>query len=116
MPNTKSLICLLCLAFITPAFADSTAPTPAMDTIGGKPQMNSNQMYSMMMSRFKQSDKDNNGAISKAEATNMPMLEMHFDEVDTNHDGQVTLDEMQAAFQRQMGKQAHSQQNGATTQ
>lgn len=116
MPKTKSLICLLSLAFITPAFADSTSTAPAMDSIGGKPQMNSNQMYSMMMSRFKQSDKDNNSAISKAEASNMPMLQMHFDEVDTNHDGQVTLEEMQAAFQRQMDKQAHAQQNGAATQ
>lgn len=114
MHPTKTLICLLGLALTAPAFADST--TPPMDSIGARPQMNSSQMYSMMMSRFNASDKDHNGAISKAEASNMPMLEMHFDEVDTSHDGQVTKAEMQAAFQQQMGKQAHTPQNGAMTQ
>lgn len=108
MHPTKSIICFLGMALATPVFADSSAP--AMDSIGARPQMNSNQMYGMMMSRFKASDKDNNGAISRAEAANMPMLEMHFDEVDTNHDGQVTLAEMQAAFQQQMGKQARTPQ------
>ncbi|MDR3391920.1 MAG: EF-hand domain-containing protein [Sulfuriferula sp.] len=108
MHSPKTLVCILGLALAAPAFADSTGQN--LDSIGGRQQMSSNQMYSMMMSRFQQSDKDHNGAISKAEASNMPMLEMHFDEVDTNHDGQVTIAEMQAAFQQQMGKQASGSQ------
>lgn len=114
MHITKTLACIAGLALTAPAFAGSA--TPPMDNLGGRPQMNSSQMYTMMMSRFKQSDKDNNGAISKVEAANMPMLEMHFDEVDANHDGQVSAAEMQAAFQQQMGKQARGPQNGVKSQ
>lgn len=106
----KTVACLAGLAVTASAFAGTA--TPPMDNLGGRPQMSSSQMYGMMMSRFEQSDKDHNGAISRAEAANMPMLEMHFDEVDANHDGQVTAAEMQAAFQQQMGKQARGPQNG----
>lgn len=101
MHKTKTLISLLGLTLASAAFADTTQP--GMDDMGAKPQqMTGGQMHNMMMSRFKQSDTDHSGAISKTEAANMPMLEQHFDQVDTNHDSQVSMAEMQAAFQQQM--------------
>ena len=44
---------------------------------------------------FSAADSDSDGRLSKAEAEKgMPMLSRHFDEIDVNHDGYVTLDEM----------------------
>lgn len=48
---------------------------------------------------WKKLDRDGNGAISKAEAAGRPRLEKHFDQLDANHDGQVSQDEMKAAHE-----------------
>jgi hypothetical protein len=51
--------------------------------------------------RFKKADANGDGALSRAEAEKgMPRLARHFDELDANHDGQVTPDELQAALQK----------------
>jgi EF hand len=48
--------------------------------------------------RVKAADADNDGAISKAEAEKfMPGLAPHFDAVDTDKDGKVTVAELDAA-------------------
>lgn len=48
--------------------------------------------------RFKKADADGNGILSRAEAeTGMPRLVRHFDTIDANRDGQVTMDEIRAA-------------------
>ena len=48
--------------------------------------------------RFKRADADGNGMISRAEADKaMPRLARHFDRIDVNKDGQITLEEMAAA-------------------
>lgn len=46
--------------------------------------------------RFRQADKDGNGMLSREEAKALPHLEKHFDEIDTNKDGQISKDEMRA--------------------
>lgn len=48
--------------------------------------------------RFKKADADANGVLSRAEAEKgMPRLVRHFDTIDANRDGQVTMDEIRAA-------------------
>ncbi len=39
-------------------------------------------------------DKDKNGMLSREEAKALPNLSAHFDEIDANHDGQLTLKEI----------------------
>jgi Ca2+-binding EF-hand superfamily protein len=46
---------------------------------------------------FKKLDTDGDGRISRAEAQAAPRLAEHFDEIDTNKDGFITMDEMKAA-------------------
>lgn len=51
-----------------------------------------------MEGRFKKADADGSGGLSRAEAEKaMPMVARHFDEIDANKDGQVTLEEIEAA-------------------
>lgn len=58
--------------------------------------------------RFKEADKDGDGALSKAEAetAKMPGIAARFDKADANRDGKVTKDEMQGARKRMHDQQA----------
>lgn len=56
--------------------------------------------------RFQSADKDSDGSISREEAwESMPQLARHFDQVDTNNDGIITEDEMEAAQARALERQ-----------
>lgn len=59
-----------------------------------------------MEARFKEADKDGDGALSRAEAETMMLAKVgaHFDRADANKDGKVTLEEMQSARQAMRGK------------
>ena len=53
------------------------------------------------MARLKAADANGDGMISRDEASkSLPMIARHFDEIDTNHDGQVTSEELQAFHQK----------------
>ena len=48
--------------------------------------------------RLRQADSDGNGALSRTEAEQgMPAISRHFDAIDTNGDGQITREELEAA-------------------
>ena len=49
-----------------------------------------------MLERLKAADTNADGFISKAEAAALPRLADHFDQIDANHDGQVSFDELHA--------------------
>lgn len=51
--------------------------------------------------RWQAADQDGDGALSREEATGMPRLLEHFDEVDANKDGKVERAEMHEFRQRQ---------------
>jgi Ca2+-binding EF-hand superfamily protein len=68
----------------TPAFADDDA-TKA-------------KVAKQIDKLFARLDNDNDGKISKSEASKGPRLSKHFDAIDTNHDGFVTRAELAAAF------------------
>lgn len=78
----------------------------AMEGAGTQPvTAQSSQMYNMMMSRFKQADIDKSNTLSRKEAEKMPMLAQHFDEIDRSHDGQISLEELQAEYFQRMQQQ-----------
>lgn len=58
----------------------------------------------MRVAHWKRIDTDGDGKISLAEAqANAPRLAAHFDQVDANHDGFITPDELRAAFHAMHG-------------
>jgi hypothetical protein len=61
------------------------------------PQKCRAEMRSRFEQRFKQADADGSGGLSRAEAKRLPTIAKHFDEIDANKDGQVTLEEIDAA-------------------
>jgi Ca2+-binding EF-hand superfamily protein len=59
----------------------------------------------MRSAHWKRIDADGDGKVSLAEAqANAPRLAKHFEQLDANHDGFVTPDEMKAAFRHHHGK------------
>ena len=63
-------------------------------------------MHMRLQERFLRSDKDNDGSISREEAfETMPQIARHFSQVDLNHDGVITLNELEAAQARAVGHQ-----------
>ena len=54
--------------------------------------------------RLKQADIDGNGMLSREEAKALPMISKHFDEIDADHDGQVTAEELRAFHQKRQAE------------
>ena len=54
--------------------------------------------------RLKQADIDGNGMLSREEAKALPMISKHFDEIDANHDGQITTEELRAFHKARAGE------------
>ncbi len=53
--------------------------------------------------RFHHADKDKNGKLSRKEAyAEFPRMPEHFDEIDTNKDGYITLKEVHVAMERRV--------------
>jgi hypothetical protein len=60
--------------------------------------------------RFLAIDKDNDGSIDRQEATeSLPQVARHFNSVDTNQDGVITLDELVAAQSRSLEHRRESE-------
>lgn len=55
--------------------------------------------------RLTAADKDKNGKLSKEESKEIPMLYKNFDAIDTNHDGQLTGQEIAAFLRAQLDAQ-----------
>ncbi len=54
-------------------------------------------MHQRLQERFNQTDKDNDGSISREEAADlMPQVARHFNSIDLNNDNEITLDELEA--------------------
>jgi hypothetical protein len=59
------------------------------------------KMRERMQEWMQQADVDHDNSISRAEAEeSMPGVARHFDQIDTNHDGVITLDEIKAAQEK----------------
>ena len=60
--------------------------------------------HGAMIERIKAADTDGNGLISREEAKALPMIAKHFDEIDANHDNQLSPEELRA-FHEKMAAQ-----------
>ena len=61
---------------------------------------------SRMEAHFKAADKDNDGSLTREEATAMPRVAKNFDAIDADKSGTVTLVEIQASMKK-MAKETH---------
>jgi Ca2+-binding protein (EF-Hand superfamily) len=59
------------------------------------------------MERLKAADKNADGMLSRDEAASLPRISQHFDEIDANHDGFITFEELHA-----FGKAHHARHGG----
>lgn len=90
------------------AIAQSTPPAPA----GAAPSANAAAAPADKMARphhrhghhMAQLDKDKDGAISRAEAASHPLLSKGFDTADTNKDGKLSKEELQATHEAMRGR------------
>ena len=95
----KYVLSLTAAALASVAFLAVAAP----DGAGG-------HRHGAMVERLKQADTDGNGLISRDEAKALPRLAKHFDEIDANHDGQLSSDEMRAYHQAMHAKHGQERQ------
>jgi hypothetical protein len=100
MQNIPSLFTL---AFILSAGSAFAADAP----VGG----NGNSGLTHMNERFSAADVNHDGGLDREEAKAMPLLSLYFDEVDTDHDGKVTLKEYFDAMPLLHGKHPVQQQD-----
>lgn len=59
------------------------------------------------MERLKAADKNADGMLSRDEAASLPRISKHFDEIDANHDGFVTFEELRAFGASHRGHRGH---------
>ena len=68
--------------------------------------MSADEHGSRMEAHYKNSDKDNDGSLTREEARAMPRVAKNFDAIDTDKSGTVTLAEIQVAMKK-MAKEMH---------
>ncbi|MGF6771555.1 hypothetical protein P3T18_004042 [Paraburkholderia sp. GAS199] len=93
----KKLLAIVLLCFAsTAAFAQSAAPQ------GGDPQR-MERMAQQLQARFANANTTHDGKLTKAQAAaGMPIVAKHFDEIDTQKAGYITLPQI-AAFMQERG-------------
>ncbi len=68
-------------------------------------------MHERLKARFQAADVDNNNVISRDEAEQfMPQILRHFNDIDTNNDGVITLEELEALQTRIVERQRQEQE------
>lgn len=91
MKKLLAVVLLCCASTVT--FAQSAAP------MGGNPQR-MERMAQQLQSRFSAANTTHDGKLTKAQAaTGMPRVAQHFDEIDTQKAGYITLAQIEAFMQ-----------------
>lgn len=102
MPSCTAMFVSLtvCVACALPAFADAQTATQPM---GASPHVE--RAMQMLQSRFQAANTTHDGKLTRDQAAaGMPRVAQHFDEIDTQKNGYVTLPQIQA-FMRQHATQ-----------
>lgn len=94
MKKLIAIVVLCCASTVT--FAQSAAPE------GANPQR-MERMVQQLQTRFANANTTHDGKLTKAQAAaGMPMVARHFDEIDTQKAGYITLPQI-AAFMQERG-------------
>ena len=98
MSTTRHTLVALGVAALTTAAFAQAAP----DAAGSAPDRL--HRAERMADRFKAADANNDGKLTKDEAkSKMPMVYKHFDEIDVNHTGAVTMADIATYAQAHRG-------------
>jgi len=103
MKNSKLLVAALVAvlsAGVGCAFAQAPTPeqAPGQGAGGGQGRFDPARRAEFLEKRFKEANKAGDGKLTKAEAeAGFPRVAKHFDEIDKDHKGYVTLDQIKAA-------------------
>jgi Ca2+-binding EF-hand superfamily protein len=62
-----------------------------------------NGKHEGFMERLRAADTNADGMLSRQEAASLPFITKHFDEIDANHDNQVTFEELRAFHEQHRG-------------
>lgn len=62
--------------------------------------------HGAFLERLKAADTNADGMLSRAEAAALPRIASHFDEIDANKDGQITMEELRAFHAARRGEHA----------
>ncbi len=85
------------------AMAGAVIATLALVTLPAQAQTQGGKAAQKLEERFNAADKDHDGKLTKAEAqAGMPRLAKHFDEIDTQKTGSLTLDQVKQYAAQQM--------------
>lgn len=90
--KTRSLL-LAAFGLVAAGAAHAAGPGPS----GAAPAR-----HQALMQRLAAADVNGDGMLSREEAAALPKLAAHFDQVDANHDGFITREELRAAFMKQV--------------
>ena len=89
---------LLPLATALSVFALAAPATAQQRTL-------TDEQKATLLERLKDADANGDGLIDKAEAeAGLPRLARHFDQLDVNHDGKLSADELRAMAQSRMAR------------
>ena len=103
----------------TPGYAVRQMPHMANppDAVGGRPQRGALQQHragaGRFQQRFQQANTSGDGRLTQSQARsgNMPMVAKRFNEIDVDHKGYITMDDVRA-FRRRMTAQNKAAQSG----
>jgi hypothetical protein len=90
MKKLLAIVLLCCASTVT--FAQAAAPQ-------GISQQRMQQMEQQLQTRFANANATHDGKLTRDQAAGMPMLARHFDEIDTQKAGYITLPQIEAFMQ-----------------
>lgn len=98
MKKLLAIVLLSCAATVT--FAQTAAQQGAQGPQGGNPQR-MERMVQQLQTRFANANTTHDGKLTKDQAAaGMPMVARHFDEIDTQKAGYITLPQIEAFMQQ----------------
>lgn len=95
---------ILWIPLLAASLSATASPPPPPSPADAPTDQPAAPHHGEMRERFRKADANGDGRLSSAEAQALPRLAKHFEQIDANHDGFVTRDEMRAAHDQMRDK------------